>query len=92
MDHFKTKNYLALLAIRQAGTKRNSIIVGGIFYISLIATLVLGLLDQISGRSLYLTAGLVSVFFVGYIITRIKLEIILASIELLNNIIEIEGA
>jgi len=90
MNHSKMKNYLALLAVRQAGTKRNSFILGGIFFLSLIATVVLGLLDQISGRSLYLTAGLVAVFFFGYIVMRIKLEIIIASIELLNNIMDIE--
>lgn len=90
MDYSKTENYLALLAIRQAGTKRNSIILGGIFFISLTAVVILGLLDQITVRSLYVTAPLVVIFGLGYITTRIKFEIILSSIELLNNIIKNE--
>lgn len=90
MDHSKTENYLALLAIRQVGTKRNSIFLGGIFFISLTAVVILGLLDQITVRSLYVTAPLVVIFGLGYITTRIKFEIILSSIELLNNIMEIE--
>ena len=90
MRRSKVENYLTLLAIRQAGTRRNLIILGGIFYFSLIAMVILGLLNQISGRSLYLTAAMVVVFFIGYITTLVKLEIIRASIESLNNIMEIE--
>jgi len=90
MDHSKIGNYLALLAFRQTGVKRNLIISGGIFFISLTTLVILGLLDKVAGRSLYLSTALVVIFFISFIASQIKLEIILASIELLNNIREME--
>ncbi len=82
----KLENYLTLLSIRQAGRRRDTIITGGIFLISFVSMIALGLIDKISGRSLYLVSALVVVFGISYLMTWIKLEIIKGMIELIGNI------
>jgi len=82
----KLENYLTLLSIRRAGRRRDTIIAGGIFLLSFISLIALGLLDRLSGRSLYLVSALVVVFGIGYLMAWIKLEIVKGTIELIGNI------
>jgi hypothetical protein len=58
----RLENYLALLAIRRTSGRRDTTILGGTFAVSFIATIALGLLNQLSGRSLYLVTALVVIF------------------------------
>ncbi len=77
-------DYLALLTIRQAVGRRDATILGGVFAIFFIATITLGMLDQISGRSLVLVTGLVVIFGIGYLASWVKFQIINSSIEFIN--------
>ena len=82
----KLENYLSLLSIRRAGSHRNTIISGGIFLISFISMIALGLIDRLTGRSLYLVSALVVVFGLNYLMAWVKLEIVKGTIELIGNI------
>jgi 4-hydroxybenzoate polyprenyltransferase len=62
MTAHRPENYLALLTIRRTAGRRDTTILGGIFAASFIATIALGMLNQLSGRSLYLITALVVIF------------------------------
>jgi len=49
-----------------------------------------GILDRLTGRSLYLTAAMTVVFGIGYLTTWVRLEIIKGSIELIENLLRME--
>jgi hypothetical protein len=84
MNSNKIEDYLALLAIRQTAMHRNAIILGGIFIVSFLSMIALGMLERLSGRSLYLVASITIVFGFAYLSTWIRLEVIKGSIELIN--------
>jgi hypothetical protein len=69
------ENYLALLTIRRAAGRRDVVILGGIFFVAFLSMIVLGMLDQLNGRALYLVAAMVVTFGFGYLTTWVKLEI-----------------
>ena len=91
MDAKRLENYCALLTIRQAGRRRVTIFAGGIFLVSFIAMIALGILDRLTGRSIYLVAAMVVVFGINYLMTWMRLAIIRGSIELLDNLLPISG-
>jgi hypothetical protein len=76
--------YASLLEIRQRAARRDAIITGGIFSIAVLATIALGLLDKLQGRSVYVVLGLLLAFGLGYIQIWVRLEIINASRELVG--------
>lgn len=80
------ENYLALLTIRRAAGRRDTIFIGGIFIVSFIATIALGMFDRLSGRSLYFVTAMVVIFGFAYLTTWVKLQIINGSIELIENL------
>lgn len=80
----KLSQYASLLEIRQRAGRRDSIISGGIFLIAVLATIALGLLDKLQGRSVYVVLGLLLAFGLGYIQIWVRLEIINASRELVG--------
>jgi uncharacterized membrane protein len=84
------ENYLALLTIRRAGRRRDTIIVGGIFIVSFIAVIALGMLDRFNGRSLYFVAAMVACFGFGYLTTWVRFEIIKGTMELIENLLRME--
>lgn len=86
----KIENYLALLTIRRVAARRNSLILGSVFFLSLIATIALGMLERISGRSLYLVVTMVLLLGLGYLTTWVKLEILSGSIELIDNFLRMQ--
>ena len=79
-------NYLSLLEIRQKSRKWNTTFLGGIFIVSILATLALGLVTGLSGRSLYLITGIDIVLGLSFIMAWVRLEIVRSSIDLLNNL------
>ena len=86
----KLENYLTLLTIRRAGKRRDALITGGIFFISLISIIVIGMLDQLSERSMYLFAAMVTCLGISFLTTWVRLEIIKGSIELIENLLRME--
>jgi 4-hydroxybenzoate polyprenyltransferase len=80
------ENYLALLAIRQAAGRRDTTLTGGLFAVFLVATIVLGLLDRINARSIYLVTALLVVLGLAYLTAWVKFQIINSSIELIENL------
>jgi hypothetical protein len=87
----KLENYIALLTIRRAARRRDTVVTGGIFLISFISMIALGMLDRLTGRSLYLVTAMVVCFGCGYLTTWVKLEIIKGSIELIDNLLLMNG-
>ena len=83
-DHIH--NYLSLLEVRQKSRRWNVTFLGGIFIISILATLAFGLVAGISGRSVYLITGVNIVLGLSFIAAWVRLEIVQSSIELLNNL------
>ena len=79
-------NYLSLLEIRQKTRQRNVTIIGGVFILSILFTLALGLIGELSGRSVYLITGVDVVLGLGFMAAWVRLEIVRSSIELLNNL------
>jgi hypothetical protein len=88
----KLENYRALLIVRRAARRRDTIVTGGIFLFSFISMIALGMLDRLTGRSLYLITALVLCFGFGSLATWVKLEIIKGSIELINNLLPLDGS
>ena len=86
MEFKKSESYKALLVIRKTAMKRNTVVIGTIFLISFLAFIALGLLDQLSARSIYLIAGIVACFGIGFLTTLIRLEILKSSIELIDHL------
>ena len=76
--------YSSLLRIRQKAGRRDAIIVGSVFLIAVFATLALGLLDELQGRSVYLVWGLILAFGLGFVQIWVRLEITNASLELVG--------
>jgi len=87
----KLENYIALLTISRAARLRDTVIIGGIFLISFISMIALGMLDRLTGRSLYLVTTMVVCFGFGYLTTWVKLDIIKGSIELIDNLLLMNG-
>jgi 4-hydroxybenzoate polyprenyltransferase len=83
----RLENYLALLAIRRTSGRRDTTILGGTFAVTFIATIALGMLNQLSGRSLYLVTALVVILGLAYLTAWVKFQIINGSIELIDNIL-----
>ena len=82
----RINNYLDLLKVRQKGERRNLTILGGIFFLALIALIAFGLLDRLNGRSVYLTTSLVFVLGLGYLNAWVKYLVTSRNIELLDNL------
>jgi hypothetical protein len=76
--------YSSLLEIRQKARRRDAIISGSVFLIAVLATIALGLLDRLQGRSIYLVFGLILAFGLGYMQIWVRLEIINAFRELIG--------
>jgi hypothetical protein len=82
----RIQNYLSLLEVRQKSRRWNVTLLGGIFIVSILATLALGLVNGLSGRSVYLVTGVDIALGLSFIAAWVRLEIVRSSIELLNNL------
>jgi uncharacterized membrane protein len=90
MESKKGESYRALLVIRKAAMQRNTVLIGSIFLITFLAFIVLGLLEKLSGRSVYLIAGMIACFGIGYLTTLIRLEIVKSSIDLMDHLLKMD--
>jgi hypothetical protein len=82
----RIQNYLSILEIRQKSRRWNVTILGGIFVISILATLAIGLVTGLGDRSVYLITGVDIVLGLSFLMAWVRLEIVRNSIELLNNL------
>jgi len=88
MNQTKVQNYLELLKIRRTGIQRAVTIIRGVWVLCFIALLTLGIVGQITTRSLVLAGAIVIVFSISWITAWVKLEIVQRSIELLKHVID----
>ena len=80
------KNYSALLKIRQAGKRREVIIAAGIFIVTSVSVIAVGLVRGLGGREAYLVVAGIVIFGMNYLISWVRLEIIKGSIELIDTL------
>jgi hypothetical protein len=85
MDSNKLEDYLALLTIRRAARRRDTVIAGAVFFVSVTSMLFFGLLNGLNGRSVYLVAAVIIALGFSYLTAWVRLEIIKGSIELIDN-------
>jgi hypothetical protein len=74
--------YTSLLRIRQTARRRDARITGGVFLMSVLATMALGLLGDLSGRAVYLLMGILIAFGVSFLMAWVRLEIVTSNLEL----------
>ena len=79
-------NHLSLLEIRQRSRRWNATFLGGIFLVSILSTLALGMITGLSDRSVYLITGIDIVLGLSFTMAWVRLEIVRSSIDLLNNL------
>jgi len=84
MDSYRFKEYLALLKIRRAAKRRDTIAAGTIFCVLFLSMVALAMLDRLTGRSLVFAAALVVLLGFGFLASWIKLEVIKGSIEMID--------
>ncbi len=73
--------YTTLLRTRQKARRRDALISGGVFLVSVLVTIALGLLSELQGREIYLIMGLVITFGLSFIMIWVRLEIIKSTLE-----------
>lgn len=78
-DHIDA--YSALLRIRRAARRRDVVVAGGVFLVFILATVALGLLSGMSGRSVYLVSAMLIAFGLAFVTAWVRLEIVRALIE-----------
>ena len=76
------KSYLEILEIRRSGARRNMLLTGTIFFLSLLAHFVFGMLGRLERLELYLISPILVAFALGYITSQIKYETTKAVIAL----------
>ncbi|MDX1689169.1 MAG: hypothetical protein R3248_14390 [Candidatus Promineifilaceae bacterium] len=77
-------HYTTLLQTRQKARRRDALIIGGIFFIALLAALALGLLEELQGRSLYVVLGITLVLGLSYLQVWVRLQVIRGNLELID--------
>jgi hypothetical protein len=82
----RIQNYLSILEIRQKSRRWNVTILGGVFLVSILTFLAIGLVIGLSGRSVVLITGVNIALGLGLILAWVRLEIVRSSIELLKNL------
>jgi uncharacterized protein (DUF697 family) len=80
------ENYAALLRIRRAAMRRDTIVTGGVFLVSALGAVAFGLLGSLDGRSVYLVSGVVTAIGLGFITAWVRLEITKSLMEFADNL------
>ncbi len=76
MDYDALTTYLTLLTIRRKGAYRNTLIAAALFFVAAASTLVLGMLDEVTGRSVYLISFLLILLGGGFGMAYVRYEMI----------------
>lgn len=82
MKEGSLQSYLEILEIRRHGARRNMLLTGTIFILSLLALIAFGMLGLLESLELYLISPILVAFALGYIASQIKYETTKALIEL----------
>ena len=82
----RNRDFLSILEIRQRSRRWNMIFLGGIFLVSILSTLALGLVAGLGGRSVYLITGIDIALGFSFLTAWVRLEIVQSSIEFLRNL------
>ena len=80
--HDQLAQYTSLLRIRQTARRRDARIIGSVFLMSVLAFVALGLLGDVSGRTVYLLIGILIAFGVSFLMAWIRLKIVTSNLEL----------
>jgi len=80
------ENYLSILKFHQKAGQRDVNILAGISLVLFIVSFAFGMLDQISGRSLYIVGAILIVLGFSSLMAWVKLQITNASIEVMENL------
>jgi hypothetical protein len=86
MNSKNIENYLSILKIRQKAGQRDVNIIAGISLVLFIVSFAFGMLDRLSGRSLYIVGAILIVFGFSSLMVWVKLQITNASIEVIENL------
>jgi hypothetical protein len=92
MSKTAIKSYLELLEIRHRAARRNMLVIGTVFIISLFAFFVLGMMGRMEGLELFVVSFILVSFALGFISSLIRLETINAVREFGNTLIQNEEA
>jgi 4-hydroxybenzoate polyprenyltransferase len=79
-------NYSALLQIRKRAGRRDVMISGGLFLVTVLAIFALGLLGGLSGRSVYLVSAVEIALGIGFLTAWVRLEINKSLIEFADHL------
>ena len=82
----RIQSYMSLLETRRKYAYRTVILLGGVFFLSILATLAYGLVAGLSGRTVYLVIGMNIAFGISFLMAWVRLEIVQSSIVLLTNL------
>jgi predicted neutral ceramidase superfamily lipid hydrolase len=86
LDANRLINYLALLRIREKAARRDVFILGGVFVLSVASTFVLGMLERLIGREVYLVMALDVVFGIAFLAAYVRYQVIKEAITLADNL------
>lgn len=84
----KMENFLELLKIRQKGRRRDSYLLGGIFWLVFVVLVFLLLTDQLEGKALTIVIALEVVFGMAYLMAWVRLEEVKNTIDLIRSTME----
>ena len=82
MKENSRKSYLEILEIRRSAARRNMLLIGTIFFLSLLAFFTFGILGHLESRELYLITPILVAFALGFITSQINYETTKAVIAL----------
>ena len=89
MKENSLKSYLKTLEIRRCAARRNMLLTGTIFFLSLLAFFALGMLGHLESLELFLITPILVAFALGYITSQIKYQttksVIALGFELVQN-------
>jgi hypothetical protein len=74
MKEASLKSYLKILEIRRSAARRNMLLTGTIFILSLLALFAFGMLGHLESLELYLITPILIAFALGFITSQIKYE------------------
>ncbi len=91
MSSPKLREYLTILTIRLAARRRDAYASGAIFLFSFIFFVALGLLGRLTDRDSFLSASLVVVFGIVFLMAWVRFTLIQSTIELIKHLPDSEG-
>ncbi len=80
------QNYMSILRIRRSANRRDTVITGSLFLISIGLTIAMGLLTGLRGRAVYIVTAIDIGIGTGFLMNWVRWEITKGAIELLDTI------